>query len=87
MLKKIQERTFEEIKKGLLDNTSLEIPIKYFLVNWFPKQRVSDEILTNALMAFDKKYGLDHITILSGKRVVAVRFWWQKHWVKEGENA
>ena len=87
MLEKIQERTFKEIKEGLLDKTSLEISVKYFLVNWFPKQRVSDEILTNALMAFDKKYGLDHITILSGKRVVAVRFWWQKHWVKEGENA
>jgi len=87
MLEKVQERTFEIIKEGLLDKTSLEISVKYFLINWFPNQRVSDKILTEALMGFDKKYNLDHIVILNGKGVIAVRFWWQKHWVPEENDA
>lgn len=87
MLEKAQERTFKEVKEGLLDKTSLDVPVKYFLMNWFPNQKVSDKILTEALMGFDKKYDLDHIVILSGQGVVAVRFWWQKRWVKEGEDA
>ena len=87
MLEKVQERTFKEIKEGLLDKTSLEISVKYFLINWFPNQRVSDGVLTRSLMDFDKKYGLDHIIILSGRGAVAVRFWWQKDWVEEGKDA
>ena len=87
MLEKAQEKLFKKIKENLLDKTSTEVPMKYFLINWFPNQRVEDQILTKALLDFDRKYDLDHIVILSGKGAVAVRFWWQKRWIKEGKNA
>ena len=83
MLEKAQERLFEKIKKGLLDKTSLEVSFRYFLINWFPKQNISDRGFTRALLDFDKKYDLDHIVILDGKGAVAVRFWWKKRRLKE----
>jgi hypothetical protein len=83
MLEKAQEVLFEKIKEGLLDKTSVEVPFKYFIFNWFPNQRVEDQVLTKSLMDFDKKYDLDHIVILDGKGAIAVRFWWQKRWITE----
>ena len=68
MLEKIQEEFYKQIRKGLLDQTSVEIPFKHFLMGWFPKQRIEDRVLTRALLDFDKKYNLDHIIVLSGKQ-------------------
>jgi len=87
MLEKIQEKFYKKIREGLLDQTSVEIPFKHFLMEWFPNQRVDDQVFTKALLNFDKKYNLDHIVILSGKGAMAVRFWWQKDRIVEGENA
>ena len=79
MLEKTQEKFYKKIREGLLDQISIEIPFKYFLMEWFPNQRVEDQVFTRALLDFDKKYNLDHIIILSGKGATAIRFWWQKN--------
>lgn len=83
MLEKIQEKFYKKIREGLLCQIDVEIPFKYFLVEWFPNQRVDDQVFTRALLDFDKKYNLDHIIILSGKGAVAIRFWWQKNKLME----
>ena len=83
MLKKIQKEFYKVIREGLLDQTSVEIQFKHFLMEWFPKQQVPDKVFTRTLLDFDKKYNLDHIIILSGKGAVAVRFWWQKNILME----
>jgi len=87
MLEKAQEKFYKSIREGLLDQTSVEIPFKHFLMEWFPNQRVDDRVMTRALLDFDKKYNLDHIVILNGKGAMAVRFWWQKNRLVEGEDA
>ena len=87
MLEKIQEKFYKKIREGLLDQTSMEIPFKHFLIEWFPNQRVEDRDFTRALLDFDKKYNLDHIIILSGKGAAAVRFWWQKDKIVEENDA
>ena len=87
MLEKAQEKFYKKIKEGLLDQTSVEIPFKHFLLRWFPNQRVEDQVLTRALLDFDKKYSLDHIIILNGKGSMAIRFWWEKGRITEGKNA
>jgi len=86
MLEKIQEKFYKKIREGLLDQTSMEIPFKHFLMGWFPNQRVEDQDFTRALLDFDKKYNLDHIIILSGKGSAAVRFWWEKGRIQETNN-
>ena len=83
MLEKIQEKFYKKIREGLLDQTSVEIPFKHFLMRGFPNQRVDDQVLTRALLDFDKKYNLDHIIILNGKGATAIRFWWQKNRLME----
>lgn len=84
MLEKAQEKSFEIVKEGLLDKTSLDIPFKHFIHEWFPnKQRVSDKDITRALLDFDKKYDLDHLVILDGRGAIAVRFWWKKYRILE----
>jgi hypothetical protein len=83
MLEKIQEKFYKKIREGLLDQTSVEIPFKYFLMERFPNQQVPDKDFTRALLDFDKKYNLDHVIILGGKGAVAIRFWWQKGRIME----
>lgn len=88
MLEKTQEKFYKAIREGLLDQTSVEIPFKHFIHEWFPnKQRVPDKDITRALLDFDKKYDLDHLVILDGRGAIAVRFWWQKGRLMEGEDA
>jgi len=87
MLEKIQEKFYKAIREGLLDQTSMEIPFKHFLMEWFPNQNVSDKDFTKALLDFDKKYDLDHIVILNGKGAMAIRFWWEKGRITEGKDA
>lgn len=87
MLEKIQEKFYKKIRECLLDQTSIEIPFKHFLMGWFPNQRVDDQVLTRALLDFDKKYNLDHVIILNGKGAMAVRFWWQKDKLMEENDA
>lgn len=87
MLEKIQKEFYKQIRKGLLQQTSVEIPFKHFVMQWFPNQRVEDRVLTRALLDFDKKYNLDHIIILSGKKSAIVRFWWKKGRLVEESNA
>ena len=87
MLEKIQEKFYKSIRGGLLDQTSMEIPFKHFLMEWFPNQRVDDQVFTKALLDFDKKYNLDHIIILGSKGSMAIRFWWQKGKLMEENNA
>ncbi len=83
MLEKTQEKFYKKIREGLLNQTSMEISFKHFLMGWFPNQRVDDQVFTQALLDFDKKYNLDHIIILSGKGAIAIRFWWQKNRLME----
>jgi hypothetical protein len=87
MLEKTQEKFYKKIREGLLAQTSVEVPFKHLVIGWFPNQRVEDQVLTKALLDFDKKYNLDHIIILKGKGATAVRFWWQKGRIMEGKNA
>jgi len=84
MLEKIQEKFYKKIRKGLLNQTSIEVPFKNLVVGWFTNQKVDDQVLTNALLKFDKKYNLDHIIILNGRKAEAIRFWWQKGKIMEG---
>jgi len=86
MLEKIQAEFYKQIRKGLLDQTNVEIPFKHFVMQWFPNQRVEDRVLTRTLLDFDKKYNLDHIIVLSGKKPAIVRFWWKKGRIQEINN-
>lgn len=87
MLEKIQKNFYKKIREGLLHQISMEIPFKHLLIGWFPNQRVDDQVLTRALLDFDKKYNLDHIVVLDGGQAVMIRFWWQKDKLMEGEDA
>lgn len=87
MLEKVQEKLYQRIKNDLLDKMNTEVPFKYFLINWFPKQNIPDKDFTRALLDFDKKYNLDHIIILNGKGAMAVRFWWKKNRISENDDA
>jgi len=87
MLEKIQEKLYQKIENELLNQINVEIPFKYFLTNWFPKQNVPDKDFTRTLLNFDKKYGLDHIITLNNGVPMSIRFWLKKRSLVEDKNA
>jgi len=65
-----------------------EIPMKFFIKEWFKGRPISDKDFVKKLFDFEKKHKLDHVMVLNSvnKQVISVRFWRIKEIKQIAEN-